>query len=100
MEAPGWAQLATAASDGSLVDIFATLAGRGMAGTPGVSVPNADLQAELLQEIADQVPVVYGPLAVYPETDAWSSFLATPAESNAEKIIGFRALLEDVSHTE
>ncbi|MEJ8837992.1 hypothetical protein [Ramlibacter sp. AN1133] len=46
-EAPGWAQLATAASDGSLVDIFATLAGRGMAGTPGVSVPNADLQAEL-----------------------------------------------------
>ena len=46
-EAPGWAQLATAAADGSLVDIFATLAGRGMAGTPGVSVPNADLQAEL-----------------------------------------------------
>lgn len=46
-EAPGWAQLATAAGDGSLLDIVAALAGSGMAGRPGVAVANADLQTEL-----------------------------------------------------
>ncbi|MEJ5990258.1 hypothetical protein WG902_09685 [Ramlibacter sp. PS3R-8] len=46
-DAPGWAQLAAAAADGSLVDIVATLAASGMAGTPGVAAPGADLRAEL-----------------------------------------------------
>lgn len=52
-------------------------------------------QAELLQEIADQVPIVYGPLAPHPETDSWISFMSAPAENNAQKIIGFRTLLEE-----
>ncbi len=52
-------------------------------------------QAELVQEIADQVPLVYGEKAPYPDTSNWDSFLATPAESKAQKIIGFRTLLEE-----
>jgi hypothetical protein len=52
-------------------------------------------QAELVQEIANQVPLVYGPLAPYPDTSSWISFLSMPTESKAQKIIGFRALLEE-----
>ena len=52
-------------------------------------------QAELVHEIADQVPLVYGPLAPYPDTDSWASFLKMPTENQAQKIIGFRALLEE-----
>ena len=61
---------------------------------------DASLQVELLQEIADWVPLVYGSLAPYPKIDGWLAFLATPTESQAEKIIGFRALLEESNRTE
>jgi hypothetical protein len=58
------------------------------------------LQSELLQEIADQVPLVYGPSAPHPETSSWAGFLAAPAESKAQKIIGFRALLEETPNVD
>ncbi len=61
---------------------------------------DAPLQAELLQEIADAVSPVYGPLAPYPAIDRWATFLETSSESKAEKIIGFRALLEEKSRIE
>lgn len=57
-------------------------------------------QAELVQEIADRVPLVYGPQSPYPETSSWISFLTTPTESTAQKIIGFRALLEENQTTD
>lgn len=53
-----------------------------------------DRQTELLQQIADQVPRVY-PNAPYPDTETWATFLATPSENNAQKIIGFRTLIEE-----
>ena len=58
------------------------------------------LQAELVQEIANQVPLVYGPQAPYPDTSSWTHFLNTPTESKAQKIIGFRALLEENQNTD
>ena len=57
--------------------------------------PDSTRQGELLQEIADQVPLVYGPAAPSSDISSWTHFLATPVESNAQKIIGFRALLEE-----
>lgn len=54
-----------------------------------------ETQSGLLQEIADQVPVVYGTEVTFHNIMNWNSFLMTPAESNAQKIIGFRALLEE-----
>jgi hypothetical protein len=50
---------------------------------------------ELLQEIADRIPDVYGPDAPSPDLSSWAMYLAAPAESKAQKIIGFRALLEE-----
>lgn len=61
---------------------------------------DAARQAELLQEIADQVPLVYGPQVPYPDTSNWTDFLSTPTESNTQKIIGFRALLEEHQNTD
>jgi hypothetical protein len=52
-------------------------------------------RSEYLQEIADQVPLVYGSETVAPETNGWEAFVAAQTGSLAQKINSFRNLIED-----
>ena len=51
-------------------------------------------QTELLQDIVDQAPHVYGPTGVY-STEELVHFLAAQSGSVAEKISGLRTLIEE-----
>ncbi len=52
-------------------------------------------QTDLFQQIADQVPLVYGPEKTVPDISTWSNLLAEKAGDAAQIINGFRLLCEE-----
>lgn len=57
-------------------------------------------QIELLREIIDQIPIVYGPTPMPFEASKLTTFLAEGPATPAQIINGFRTLIEKTPNTE
>jgi hypothetical protein len=59
-------------------------------------------QTELLEEIAAQIPVIYGPIATsaHPDAAALADFIAAQPRNSAQLINDLRALIEAKPNTE